>query len=250
MRSLTVTTVAAPPVPVVPPEEEPPAEAEKPKQYGQVKTNGSRLNIRKKTSTSSSIIGKLQNGAKVEILGKTGNWYIIPYASGTNGKGYIYASWVKLIASAPTTTSKTTTSTAKKTDTSSTSTKKNTTRTYTVKSGDTLYSIAKATLGDGTRYMEIYNLNKAAIDSANSGSTASKCNVWAGMTLKLPEATNMHATKTASNSAKGTTSSGKEITTVLQKLVTTTPSSSLINAVKTAVLKTLASKTTTKSGRK
>ena len=98
--------------------------------------------------------------------------------------------------------------------------------------------------------MEIYNLNKAAIDSANSGSTASKCNVWAGMTLKLPEATNMHATKTASNSAKGTTSSGKEITTVLQKLVTTTPSSSLINAVKTAVLKTLASKTTTKSGGK
>ena len=250
LRSLTVTTVAAPPVPVVPPEEEPPAEAEKPKQYGQVKTNGSRLNIRKKTSTSSSIIGKLQNGAKVEILGKTGNWYIIPYASGTNGKGYIYASWVKLIASAPTTTSKTTTSTAKKTDTSSTRTKKNTTRTYTVKSGDTLYSIAKATLGDGTRYMEIYNLNKAAIDSANSGSTASKCNVWAGMTLKLPEATNTQATKTASNSAKGTTSSGKEITTVLQKLVTTTPSSSLINAVKTAVLKTLASKTTTKSGGK
>ena len=29
LRSLTVTTVAAPPVPVVPPEEEPPAEAEK-----------------------------------------------------------------------------------------------------------------------------------------------------------------------------------------------------------------------------
>ena len=87
LRSLTVTTVAAPPVPVVPPEEEPPAEAEKPKQYGQVKTNGSRLNIRKKTSTSSSIIGKLQNGAKVEILGKTGNWYIISIRKRDERKG-------------------------------------------------------------------------------------------------------------------------------------------------------------------
>lgn len=34
---------------------------------------------------------------------------------------------------------------------------------YTVKSGDTLYAIAKTELGDGTRWREIYNLNVMAI---------------------------------------------------------------------------------------
>lgn len=37
--------------------------------------------------------------------------------------------------------------------------------TYTVKSGDSLWAIAKKCLGNGSRYMEIYNANKATIGS-------------------------------------------------------------------------------------
>lgn len=36
-------------------------------------------------------------------------------------------------------------------------------KTYTVKSGDSLYAIAKQTLGDGSRWKEIYNANVAII---------------------------------------------------------------------------------------
>jgi nucleoid-associated protein YgaU len=36
---------------------------------------------------------------------------------------------------------------------------------YTVQSGDTLSKLAKAHLGDGKRYMEIFNLNKDSLKS-------------------------------------------------------------------------------------
>ena len=41
------------------------------------------------------------------------------------------------------------------------------TATYTVKSGDCLWNIAKKYLGDGSRYNEIYNLNKDKIKNPN-----------------------------------------------------------------------------------
>lgn len=41
------------------------------------------------------------------------------------------------------------------------------TSTYTVKSGDCLWNIAKKYLGDGSRYTEIYNLNKDKIKNPN-----------------------------------------------------------------------------------
>lgn len=41
------------------------------------------------------------------------------------------------------------------------------TTTYTVKSGDCLWNIAKKYLGDGSRYTEIYNLNKDKIKNPN-----------------------------------------------------------------------------------
>lgn len=40
-------------------------------------------------------------------------------------------------------------------------------KTYTVKSGDTLWNIAKKNLGNGSKYTEIYNLNKSKIQSPN-----------------------------------------------------------------------------------
>lgn len=51
-------------------------------------------------------------------------------------------------------------------------------KTYTVKSGDSLWKIAQSSLGKGNRYMEIYNLNKDKIKSPNV--------ILAGQVLTLP----------------------------------------------------------------
>lgn len=50
--------------------------------------------------------------------------------------------------------------------------------TYTVKSGDCLWNIAKKYLGDGSRYNEIYNLNKDKIKNPNL--------IYPGQVLTLP----------------------------------------------------------------
>ena len=50
--------------------------------------------------------------------------------------------------------------------------------TYTVKSGDCLWNIAKKYLGDGSRYNEIYKLNKDKIKNPNL--------IYAGQVLTLP----------------------------------------------------------------
>lgn len=250
-RELTVTTVPAPPAPVV---QSGSTTTTSSGQYGTVSTSGGNLNVRKQPSTSSAILGKLKNGTKVEILGKTGNWYIIPYSSGTNGKGYVYASYIKLNTSTST-SSGSSGSSGSGSKSSSSSSSKSSTSSYTVKSGDSLYSIAKAMLGDGSRWMEIYNLNKAAIDKANAGKTVGKYTVVAGLSLKLP------ATKTTTATAKTTTSTSNavskvvsavkttvsKVTTAVQKVVTSKPVSTLINTVKTAVQKAAATKTTTTS---
>jgi LysM repeat protein len=51
-------------------------------------------------------------------------------------------------------------------------------KTYTVKPGDCLWNIAKAYLGNGSRYTEIYNLNKAIIKNPNL--------IYSGQVLKMP----------------------------------------------------------------
>ena len=51
-------------------------------------------------------------------------------------------------------------------------------KTYTVKSGDCLWNIAKKQLGNGSRYNEIYNLNKDKIKNPNL--------IYAGQGLVLP----------------------------------------------------------------
>ncbi len=62
-------------------------------------------------------------------------------------------------------------------------------KTYTVQAGDTLYSIAKKTLGDGGRYAEIQALNKDILPDANK--------LKVGMVLKLPEAAKTTPTQPA-----------------------------------------------------
>lgn len=64
-------------------------------------------------------------------------------------------------------------------------TTKETPRTYSVKSGDSLWKISKRELGDGARFSEIYNLNKALIDKKN-GSKMPKYTIYAGQVLELP----------------------------------------------------------------
>ena len=51
-------------------------------------------------------------------------------------------------------------------------------KTYTVVSGDTLWAIAKKHLGNGSRYTEIYNLNKDKINNPNL--------IYPGQVLILP----------------------------------------------------------------
>jgi LysM repeat protein len=51
-------------------------------------------------------------------------------------------------------------------------------KTYTVKSGDTLWGIAKKYLGNGSRYTEIYNLNKNKISNPNL--------IYVGQVLTMP----------------------------------------------------------------
>lgn len=51
--------------------------------------------------------------------------------------------------------------------------------TYKVVKGDSLYKIAKAKLGNGNRWKEIYNLNKNIIKNPNK--------LQVGWVLKLPK---------------------------------------------------------------
>ena len=89
-----------------------------------------------------------------------------------------------------------TSSTIKK-DTSKTSSKDTTKRqtktttSYTIKKGDTLWGIAARFLGKGTRWKEIYNLNKSIIEStAKKRGLRSSNNGWwifAGVKIQIPK---------------------------------------------------------------
>ena len=63
--------------------------------------------------------------------------------------------------------------------------------TYKVKSGDTLYDIAKKHFGDGSRWQEIYDANKSAIeaDAKSHGKTSSSNGHWIfpSLNLQLPQ---------------------------------------------------------------
>ena len=90
VRKLDTTPI----VPAKPPATTPTGGGSGTQQYsdGKVKTNGSRLMLRKKPSTSSSILAKMPNGSKIKIKSKTGSWYAVIYKS---KEGYAYAKWVK-----------------------------------------------------------------------------------------------------------------------------------------------------------
>ena len=60
---------------------------------GVVNISGSKLNLRQKASTSSKILTRLSGGAKVTVLGESGNWYHVNY----NGTlGYLSKEYVRV----------------------------------------------------------------------------------------------------------------------------------------------------------
>ena len=63
-------------------------------------------------------------------------------------------------------------------------------KTYTIKSGDTLWAIAKSTLGNGSKWKTIYDANKTVIDNAakKHGKNSSSNGHWiyAGTTITIP----------------------------------------------------------------
>lgn len=59
-------------------------------------------------------------------------------------------------------------------------------KTYTVVKGDCLWNISKKYLGNGARYMEIYNLNKALIDGRNKGTRNPQFTIYPGQVLAIP----------------------------------------------------------------
>lgn len=63
-------------------------------------------------------------------------------------------------------------------------------KTYTIKSGDTLWSIAKAHYGDGTKWQTIYNANKEIIEKTAKqyGKSSSQNGHWIypGVKLTIP----------------------------------------------------------------
>lgn len=69
-------------------------------------------------------------------------------------------------------------------------TKQVTQTSYTIKSGDTLWGIAKKHYGDGSKWTTIYNANKTIIEEdAKKHGKASSSNghwIWPGLTILLP----------------------------------------------------------------
>lgn len=58
-------------------------------------------------------------------------------------------------------------------------------KTYTVKSGDSLWSICQKQLGNGSLYKKVYELNKTMMDKANKGKKVPKYTIYKGQVLKL-----------------------------------------------------------------
>ncbi|MCE4746457.1 LysM peptidoglycan-binding domain-containing protein [Clostridioides difficile] len=58
-------------------------------------------------------------------------------------------------------------------------------KTYTVKAGDSLWSICQKQLGNGSLYKKVYELNKTMMDKANKGKKVPKYTIYKGQVLKL-----------------------------------------------------------------
>lgn len=62
---------------------------------GIVRTQGGNLNIRRKPTTDSEIVGQIPNGAEVQIFGETGGWYVVQYG---NVVGYVRSDYISIVS--------------------------------------------------------------------------------------------------------------------------------------------------------
>lgn len=60
-----------------------------------------------------------------------------------------------------------------------------TAKTYPVKAGDSLWAIAQKVYGDGSKYPQLYEKNKALIDSRNKGTGNPKYTIYPGQEFKI-----------------------------------------------------------------
>jgi len=74
------------------------------------------------------------------------------------------------------------------------------TKSYTVKSGDSLYNIAARLLGDGDRYMEIVDLNSSKYPSLKKNPSL----IYAGWNLTLPAGADTGSSSGATTAMEGT----------------------------------------------
>ncbi|HGT0227711.1 TPA: LysM peptidoglycan-binding domain-containing protein [Clostridioides difficile] len=58
-------------------------------------------------------------------------------------------------------------------------------KTYTVKAGDSLWSICQKQLGNGSLYKKVYELNKTMMDKANKDKKVPKYTIYKGQVLRL-----------------------------------------------------------------
>ncbi|MCU7380522.1 LysM peptidoglycan-binding domain-containing protein [Clostridiales Family XIII bacterium ASD5510] len=115
--------------------------------------------------------------------------YNITYTGGFGDFNY-EVKFVEIISLTIITKKKTKKKSTKKTSSSSSRGTKSS-GTYTVKKGDCLWNIASKKLGKGSRWKEIYNLNKSTIEKAakKHGRKSSSNGHWIypGTKLKLPK---------------------------------------------------------------
>lgn len=87
---------------------------------------------------------------------------------------------------------------------------------YTLQEGDTLYSVAKKTLGDGAKWTEIYDLNKDVIEEAAKKDGLADSNngniVYAGTVLKIPPKASEQAVANGQNPAQISLANGGAMT--------------------------------------
>ena len=105
--------------------------------------------------------------------------------------------------------STTSTTTSTSTESRDTSTKKTSSSTYTVKSGDTLWGIAKKFYGNGAKWTTIYNANKSVIENAakKHGKSSSSNGHWIYPGTKLTIPNSKSSGSSSKSSTKGSTSS-------------------------------------------
>lgn len=58
-------------------------------------------------------------------------------------------------------------------------------KTYTVKHGDSLWEISKKFLGDGSKYKQLYSMNKDMMDKRNEKEGTSKYTIYTGQVIQL-----------------------------------------------------------------